>query len=380
MFQRFDIHSRIIKRSGVTFYGAKDKLLGREIWLWRLVEFGEVERPTAETLNAEKAPLRALKHAAIVKIHDIEADPDGVVALLEPATGEPLDEFTAHGPVEIDHFCQIAATCLEALAAAAAGGVPHGALEAGLIFTRKTETGAMTTSLVGFGIARLVTRLLGEEHECSEALDVWALGGILHSALTGTVGEEGQVIPAPHDVRPDVPPAVSAWVMQLLSEDPQLRPQTAADALAQLRHALEPEAAAEVQAPVAANWPAEFHPHAYPPPVWHYPPPQVWHVPPPQWTQPYDPAYAAQQPQMWQQVPWHPWQAPMPMHPDPYQQAYMQPPPVEQPHAAPELQQAATGPLPQEQKAQPASRIRMRRSQSRSRRRRAPSRVMRNRR
>ena len=321
MFQRFNIHSRLVRRSGITFYGAHDKLLGREVWLWRLFEFGERDdRPTDEQLKTEKAPLVVLRHRGIVTLHDIEADPDGVVALLEPAAGEPLDEWMTRGPVDAGDFNQIAESCLEALSAAADAGLPHGALEPGLIFTGKSEDGRMHTSLAGFGIARLVTKLHGGDHETSESLDVWTLGGILHALLTGEQIEEGQVIRPPHEARPGIPVPISEWVMRLLVDDANMRPQTAADALALLRQALAPAPVGQIPAShpsmQPAQWPAGYAPNLHPP-VWNYPQVPVWHMPPAQWTQPYDPAQAAQQPQMWQQVAWYPWPGQMPA--DPYQ-------------------------------------------------------------
>lgn len=329
MSKRFEIHTRLVMRSGITFYGAHDTELDREVWLWRLFEFGDPDaKPAEELLNAEKAPLLGLNHPGIVTLHDIEADPDGVVALLEPAVGEPLDELMSKGPVEVAEFYQIAESCLEALSASAASGVPHGAIEPGLIFVARTEDGTVSASIVGFGIARFVMRMHESDHECTEALDVWMLGGIFHMLLSGTITEEGQVVRAPHEVRPEIPGAVSEWVMRLLVDDPALRPQTAAEALAQLRNAIAqpphpvPDFQTQSQPMPPAQWPVGYDPNLHQPPMWHYPQVPVWHVPPPQWTQPYDPAVAAQHPQMWQQVPWYPGH--VQMHPDPYQQQFAQ--------------------------------------------------------
>ena len=335
MFQRFEIHSRIVKRSGITFYGARDKLLGREVWLWRLFEFGDTPRPTDEQLNAAKAPLRALRHSGIVTLHDIEADPDGLVALLEPAVGEPLDEWMTRRPVNVEDFRQIAESCLDALSASAAAGVPHGALEPGLIFTSKMAGGRMNASLVGCGIARLVMRFQGDHHESSEALDVWMLGGILHSLLTGSQIEEGRVIRAPHEMRPEISVAISEWVMRLLVDDASLRPQTAAEALALFQHALAPapvdSSAVFYPSMQPVHWAAGYDPNLHPP-VWHYPQVPVWHAPPGQWPQPHDPALAAQQQQYWQQIPWYPW--PGQVAAEPQQEQLSAAPPPAQPPAA----------------------------------------------
>ncbi|MBX7212223.1 MAG: hypothetical protein K1X78_28205 [Verrucomicrobiaceae bacterium] len=330
MFHRFDIHTRIVQRSGITFYGARDKLLGREVWLWRLMEFGDAQPPPAAQLDAAKAPLRALQHPALVKLHDIEADPDGLVALLEPAAGESLDALMARGPADVAVFQDIAQSCLRALAAAAAAGVPHGALEPGLIFCARAGDGTMKATVAGTGIAAFVMRMQGLEHPCSESLDVWMLGGVLHALLIGDVAAEGGVAKVPHEVRPEVPEAISLWVMLLLADDPAVRPQTAAAALELLQQAVAPPAAADKPAesqvsevPVPpVHWPAGFDPHLHQPPTWHYPPVALWHVPPQQWAEPYDPAQAAQHPQMWHQLPWQQWHAPV-QH-DPYQIQYLQ--------------------------------------------------------
>ncbi len=345
MFERFSIHSRIIHRSGITFYGAHDKLLGREIWLWRLYEFdGTYAPPGNEQLSVEKASLLKLRDPRIVRVHDIEADPDGVVALVEPAAGESLDEWIARGPADLVEFNQIAEACLRSLAAAASAGVPHGALEPGLVFVNRAEHARIDVSLLGFGIARLVTRLAGSDLDSSEAGDVWMLGGVLHALLVGAQ-DEGALLMPPHHSRPEVPVANSDWVMGLMAEDPAARPQSAAEALAQFTHAISPPAfppGAPSQFAPPAAWPAGYPAHTHMPPGWHYPPAAVWHMPPAQWPQPYDPTLAAQPGQMWQQVPWQPWPAQM-------QQGYQHPhaaqPPVTSIEATPAPASQTSGPI-----------------------------------
>lgn len=347
MFQRFDIHSRIVRRCGITFYGARDKLAAREVWLWRLHEYGEHGPPDEALLNAERTALRAPRHPCILPVLELEADPDGLVAHLQPAEGETLDEWLAKGQIGMEDFAAIAASCLEAISAGAAAGVPHGALEPGLIFTRIDGEGQRKTQVLGFGVARLVAKLHGDNLETSEAADLWMLGGILYSALTGALVQEGQPLLPPQEINSDVTPAISEWIMRLLTAEGDAGFESAAAALAELQRLLAPPA----QEPEFAHpqalpgwWPPSQQPVYDPnaPPIWHYPPQPMWHIPPP----PMDPAWAAAQQQAWQQqpIPMPYWQSP----PQPME-AEVAPPAGEPPATKP-----VTKPLPKPVARQPS--------------------------
>lgn len=327
MYQRFDIHSRIIMRSGVVFYGAKDKLLGKDVWLWRLFEFHDASPAAAELIAREKAPLRQLKHPGLVAVHDVEADSDGVVAILEPAAGEPLDEVIARGPLSTEEFVPLAEAVLAAFAHAAGQGIVHGAMEPGMVFLNRKDDGEIAVKILGFGISRLMARLRGGEFDGSEAADLRQLGLLFHGLLAGAQPDDP---PAPlPEKAPAVPEKIAAWVMRFFADDEGERPAAAASALDQLRIATAPPPPEMQPSP----WPTGYAPHPpMLPPGW-MPPPGMWAAQQPMpvmtWP-PHDPQLMQPQP-MWQPPMMHPWPQPLPMMQPPAPAATDAPPPASEP-------------------------------------------------
>ncbi len=354
MFQRFDIHSRILMRSGIVFYGARDKLLGRDVWLWRLYEFHEAQPPPAELLAQEKAPLRSLRHPGIVVLNDVEADPDGVVAMLEPAAGEPLDEVISGGPMRSEDFVPLAEAVLAAFAHAAGTGIVHGAIEAGMIFLDRGQSGEAAVKILGFGLSRLMVRLHGGSFGGCEAEDLRQLGLIFHGLLAGEPAADPP--PAIQEKAPAVSHPLAAWLTRFFATENQERHATAASALESLRAASAPPPPEPVMMP-PAPWPAGYDPNMpMHPPGW-MPQPAMWQPMPMPWP-PHDPH--AMPPAMWPQPMMHPWPQPMPMM-QPQAPAPVDPPPaaappakpggpISKPLAAPSASQPS-GPLPSSPKS-----------------------------
>jgi hypothetical protein len=212
VLRNYNIHHRLAHRSGIVLYAARDDEYAREVWLWRLLEFSEgFEAPPDEVLAEARSQLLALRHPSIISVLEVESDPDGVVAVLEPVPGEPLDGLLTAGVLDLETFSAIAVPVLGAIRMAHTHGVGHGALEAALVFHHMQQDGSRFTSVLGFGIVPLIQRLRGQPMQPTEADDLAAAAQIFHLALAGSAGKS---LPL-SEVRPDLPPAIEIWLSQL---------------------------------------------------------------------------------------------------------------------------------------------------------------------
>jgi len=199
--------------------------------------------------------------------------------------GKSLDQVLAEGPMAVDHALDLAADVAAGLAAAHRAGVVHRDVKPANIVCGNDGV----PRLVDFGIARAddltaMTRAdsvlgtasyLSPEQARGEvpgpASDVYALGCVLHEALTGKPPFQGDSPLAVaykhvHDepatvrsLRPEVPVAVEAVVLRALAKSPADRYPDGAELEADLRRARRGEAPAgttdvtEALAPVSAT-------------------------------------------------------------------------------------------------------------------------------
>ncbi|HEY3448590.1 MAG TPA: serine/threonine-protein kinase [Myxococcales bacterium] len=213
----------------------------------------------------------AIHHAGIVEMLDVGTGPAGepflVMELLE---GESLGaRMRRAGALELDVAAWIVLQLLDAVGAAHAQGIVHRDLKPDNVFLVVSPRTAV--KILDFGISKFhqdeepsltsTRTVLGtpaymapeqarSARAAGPAADLYAVGGILYEALTGAPPFEGQsynevvakLLTEPHrplgEVRPDLPPALSQLVDDLLAKAPQNRPADAAEAAARLRSAL----------------------------------------------------------------------------------------------------------------------------------------------
>ena len=248
-------------------YRAWDTVLRRHVALKR----SPPSSPSDEAWH-EAVHLAAVQHPSVVTVYDCGSDEDGAFIVMELVSGETLEEVVARGAFPLDDFRFLVHRSLEGLAAAHQAGLLHRDLKPGNFMLKQGPTGDLQVKLMDFGIAGFTASFLDhvlpspsdrtgtilgtvefmapeqfEEKPVSARSELYSMGCIFYYALTARDpfgGEDTDAIAASHlgarvvplqALRPDLPGAVCAWVMRLLSRQPEDRPGSAAEALLAFR-------------------------------------------------------------------------------------------------------------------------------------------------
>ncbi|WP_232537373.1 serine/threonine-protein kinase [Cystobacter fuscus] len=250
-------------------------------------------------LLAEARAMSLVQHENVVTIYDLDTRDGRPYVVMEYLEGQSLAAF-ARGPIEPALTVELLTQVCDALGAAHARGIIHRDLKPANIFLVPGPQGRHRVKLLDFGIAKRLARTEGETptrtgvllgtpefmapEQCSgEAVDartdLYAVGVLGYLLLTGRVPFSNESTAAvlvahltqkpvpPHEVRPGVPPALSAVLMRALAKRPEERFATAAELRAALESALKvaptPVApalaafSARVPGSVARDYPAE---------------------------------------------------------------------------------------------------------------------------
>jgi serine/threonine protein kinase len=260
--QRYEIIA-VLGRGGMgTVYRAKDLELEEEIAVKTLRPEFVADKTLLARFKDEIRLARRLTDANIVRTHDF-GEWSGVCFLtMECVQGITIRELIdTRGRLGVSATLAIAAQLAHSLAVAHEHGVIHRDIKPQNLLV--DEAGVL--KVMDFGVARLAERstanteaglvlgtpaymppeqLLGEAVDARS--DLYAAGVVLYECLTGKLPfEAGSVISLvakllkedarpPQDVNPEIPPALSALVLQLLAKRPEDRVQTAADLGTQL--------------------------------------------------------------------------------------------------------------------------------------------------
>ncbi|MBU1692502.1 MAG: serine/threonine protein kinase [Verrucomicrobia bacterium] len=254
-------------------YQAWDLQLHRFVAVKRVRALDDLAEDTAvtEKLWREAMTLAAIQHPNILTIHDFGVDDEGPYVITEFLDGETLDRVIQRGPFDRDAFAEASAQIFEALIAAHQAGMIHRDLKPQNIMRMRMPSGAWQYKILDFGLARFVTQPTVQSMEGNTSIygsiffiapeqlrhqpldartDIYAIGCVCYYMLSGRYAFEGDSIPAvitshlEHNVkplgecRPDLPPALCAWVMKAVSFEPDERFASAAEALIALRKVL----------------------------------------------------------------------------------------------------------------------------------------------
>lgn len=240
-----------------------------------------------QRLIREARTVNAIRHPAIVDIFGFGTlartqQPYIVMDLLE---GDPLDEYLKeHAPMKLREVAPMLDTLLSALSAAHAVGVIHRDLKPGNVFVESKPDGEKGIKVIDFGLAKQADRaggsvkptnpgtLLGTPAfmapeqvlgtKVTPSTDLYAVGGIAYQMLTNHLPHEApsaiEVLSQkmqhdpirPKQWQPSIDDDLDAWVMKLLSREPEKRFQEAEDARRALRRITEGRTSASGNRPV----------------------------------------------------------------------------------------------------------------------------------
>jgi eukaryotic-like serine/threonine-protein kinase len=234
-------------------YRAADRELGETVAIKTLRPELVLGGPEAlDRLKEEIRIARRISHPGVVRIHDIGEDTGIYFITMEHVPGISLaDVLRRLGRLPAAQAVAVGRQLSAALGAAHARGVIHRDVKPQNLMLQ--PDGAL--KVLDFGVARLAQRTAGltavglvvgtPEYMAPEQLldepvdaraDVYAAGVVLYEALVGRRPVEAASPAAtiarllaespvpPHELRADVPPAVSAVVMRALARDPGQRP------------------------------------------------------------------------------------------------------------------------------------------------------------
>ena len=255
-----------------TVYAAYDPILSRTIAVKTLhLSVAEGDRATLDALFLNEARAAAgLNHPNIVTVYDAGLSEQGVYIAMERLRGRDLRQLLANGwRPDIVQAAQILRRVSDALSYAHSKGVIHCDIKPANIFM----VGRTLPKVVDFGIARVAhgqdipalegvvagsPHYLAPEQLRGETVDrrcdVYALGVVMYELLTHRKAFDGQSLaeivhavehlrpPAPHEVRPEVPVALSDITMRALAHDPAQRYRSARQMSQALRAWVEAEA------------------------------------------------------------------------------------------------------------------------------------------
>ncbi len=257
---------------GIVFL-AEDPALRRRVAL-------KVMRPEIAALPVarhrflrEAQAAAALEHENVVPIYQVGETPQGMPFIaMQFLTGESLaDRLDRDGPLPLAEILRVGREIAQGLAAAHAVGLIHRDIKPANIWLYErpgAEDGGPRgqVKVLDFGLARSLTgdtgltqsgalvgtpAYMAPEQANGETVDarvdLFSLGCVLYHMTTGGLPFPGKTQtavlravaehqpPAPHEVQPGTPPALSALILQLLAKDPNHRPALAREVREVLR-------------------------------------------------------------------------------------------------------------------------------------------------
>ncbi len=269
---KYRVHAVIGEGGWGTVFEAEHLMLRRRVAIKVLHERLAEEPRRVERFRREALASSRIGHPNIVEVLDLDTTDDGDhFMVLELLRGHDLASLLdTQGMMSVPRALHIFAQVADGLAAAHAAGIVHRDLKPDNIFLLDKPGARDFPKIVDFGISKLVSiadatgtltntgTLLGTPHymppeqargekTLDHRADLYALGVMLYETLTGVLPFDGDNLPAivmalmqdnPAPIacfRDDVPDALNALVVQLMSKEPDARPQSAEDVAEELR-------------------------------------------------------------------------------------------------------------------------------------------------
>jgi hypothetical protein len=185
---------------------------------------------------AEARKAAALQRPDMQRVLQVGITPDGHPFVVRDAqTGGALATLLDKvGLLPVENAVDVALAVCDALEAAHAEGIVHGALDPAAIHLQWTADGPTKIKLVGLGTSRAIAMLpqevrplasrapeLDSDDEVDARADIWGVGVLLHTMLAGEV-PVAQALP----LLAGVPDELAEIVEACLARDPARRPPT----------------------------------------------------------------------------------------------------------------------------------------------------------
>ena len=260
---RYRVLSPIAEGGMATVYLARDERLDRDVAVKIMRPDLARDEAFVGRFRREARLAAGLSHPNIVAVHDFGADGRDMFLVMEYVEGQTLRaRITSGGAMSIRAALAILDPVLQALDAAHRAGLIHRDIKPENVILRDDGT----VKVADFGLARAVTSttttgesgvLLGtvaylspeqvERGIADARSDVYAAGLLCYELLTGQKAFQGDTaihvayqhvhgsVPAPSDRVATVPPELDRIVALASARDPDQRPRTAGDLLAEVR-------------------------------------------------------------------------------------------------------------------------------------------------
>jgi predicted ATPase len=242
-------------------YRARDLRLKRDVALKFLQRREALAYATIERFLREARAASALNHPNIITIHEIGDTDTGHYIVMELVAGRTVRELTK-SPMEVAAVLRIVTQIAQALAVAHAAGIVHRDIKPENIMVRSDGL----VKVLDFGLARVLPTELESDNRVTEevtthgallgtlrymspeqargetvgtATDMFSLGVVMYELATGhhpfaaesNVGTLNAIIShqavAPSHLNPEISPALDSLILQVLENDPRLRPDAA---------------------------------------------------------------------------------------------------------------------------------------------------------
>ncbi len=285
----YELRSRIGVGGMGFVYDGIQPLIGKRVAVKVLrPELAQAPEQVARLL-AEARAVNAIRHRGIIDIFGFGQVPDGrQYIVMEFLDGQPLDGYLAEkGRLPPTEALSILDEVLAALGAAHGAGVVHRDLKPSNIFLVREPGGTRYVKLLDFGLAKQgqsgatartaqtrtdmvvgTPEYMAPEQARGQAVgpmtDLYAMGVVTFEMVTGRLPFIGTSPvdllmkhvdarpPRPSEFVPELPPALDAFILQMLTKDPEARP-SSADALRQQLHRLRRTMLRPTRAQTSAN-------------------------------------------------------------------------------------------------------------------------------
>ena len=287
-FGRYEIVALLGAGGMGQVYRARDPSLNRHVAVKVIAEAYAQNPSFRDRFRREARTLAALSHPNIATIYSVE-EADGILALtMELVEGHNLSDVVRPGGIATDRLLRYGIQIAEAIAAAHDRGITHRDLKPANVIVSPDGR----VKVLDFGLARLavtggpldaetsppVSEITAEGHivgtpsymspEQAEGKtldsrsDIFTLGILLYELATGIRPFKGDSVltilssivrdtpPAPMDLNPSLPKALSRVIRRCLEKDPENRYQSAKDLRSDLRDLLQEITSGDVSAPV----------------------------------------------------------------------------------------------------------------------------------